>query len=280
MQHSMLEQPLVTEMAYWIMERYAIKERRAAGMEKPWSADPVFQRVRFCNVHREDDAVTRWIRTNWNKPTDQAWKFVLGRLINLPESLADILDVVDIKSLSECNRQLILRRELGGKIFTSAYTISTCGRAMDKLDYVFGVVDDVRRLEESYALNYDTCALLANDLIDVDGLGSFLSAQIVADMKNTVGHPLSNAPDFWTFSLPGPGSLRGLSWFFYGKSDCVTRTRYGYLLTKCREIVDPLVMGMTRISDQDFQNCLCEFSKYMRATKDPSVRARNSFQGA
>ena len=50
----MIVKPMIADLAYFITERYAIKLRREAGVEAPWSADPVFQSVRFCNVHRED----------------------------------------------------------------------------------------------------------------------------------------------------------------------------------------------------------------------------------
>lgn len=44
-------------------EREAIRIRRETeGRPRPWSEDPIFQRYRFCNVYREDDATTRWFR--------------------------------------------------------------------------------------------------------------------------------------------------------------------------------------------------------------------------
>ena len=265
------------ELAFWIMERYAIKERRAAGVAKPWTADPVLQRVRFCNVHREDDAVTQWIRKNWNLAGDPAWRFVLARMINLPSSLASVVGFTDPNYLKSLLKE---QRDAGYKIFTSAYTISTCGKAMDKLDYVFDVAFNVQLYEDRQSFLYDTCEGVQAQLTQIDGLGSFLSAQVVADMKNTPGHPLTNAPDWWTFSAPGPGSLRGLSWWLYGAPTGVTARGYAAALAACRAAVDPLVLGLPRIGDQDFQNCLCEFSKYMKVRQDPKAHVRNTYQGA
>lgn len=268
-------QHLTAELAYWITERYAIKERKEKGVAKPWSMDPIFQTVRFCNVHREDDAVTVWIRKNWNRPSDPAWRFVLGRMLNLSESL----EALGISPFSDMKTILKERRESGVKIFTSAYTISTCGKSMDKIDYVFDwVCERVKDAEPRFA-NVDTCTWMFGELINIDGLGSFLAGQVIADMKNTKGHRLASAPDFWTFSVPGPGSLRGLSWYFYQQPEGVTTTGYDSHLKKCRYEVDPLIPAyIPRIGDQDFQNCLCEFSKYMKV-KRLGGHVRNIYPG-
>ena len=276
---------LTSDLAYWIQERYNIKLRREAGLPKPWSSDKVFQSVRFCNVHREDDKVTVWIRQNWNRPKHPAWMFVLARMLNLIDTLgsiadhSDVVDDPDGQDFSGLKEGLKAIRSEGTKVFTSAYTISTCGKSMDKIDYVVDwVCQRVKDLPNDE--NPLTCEHMQKRLTRVDGLGSFLAAQVVADMKNTVGHPLSHAPDFWSFSAPGPGSLRGLSWYFYGSSKGVTESRYTESLVNCRSEVDPLIPGhIPRISDQDFQNCLCEFSKYMKVFKDPNAHVRNHYPG-
>jgi hypothetical protein len=229
-------------------------------MSPPYSADPIFQTVRFCNVHREDDKVTKWIREYWNKGSDPAWKFVLGRMINLPESLGALIADCAPNDIQSMKHRLKMRRDGGHKIFTSAYTISTCGKKMDKLDYVFNVIEDVRKQEDW--LVSDTLAMTHEQLICIDGLGSFLSAQVLADMKNTTGHPLESAPDWWSFVASGPGSIKGLEAYF---GERVTHTTFGKFFDACRREVYPLIPEyIPKISNQDFQNCLCEFSKYMR----------------
>lgn len=271
--------PLTAELAYWINERDRIRRARARGQPSPWTEDPVFNTVRFCNVHREHDKVTQWIRENWNRGADPAWKFVLGRMINLPESLEEVLigwqqhpseDVLERAAVD-----LKIERSLGKKIFTSAYTISTCGQRMDKVDYVLSVVRSVQRL--GYP-DYRSCAATSNFLQQVDGLGSFLAGQVVADMKNTPGHPLATAPDFDTFCVPGPGSLRGLGWWYGEDPECVTRSRFDDVIAACYDAVMPLVdPEVGNIDMQDFQNCLCEFSKYMKLKRDPHAHVRNKY---
>ena len=269
---------LTADLAYWITERYAIKLRREANQPKPWSPDPIFQSVRFCNVHREDDKVTRWIRKNWNRSYDPVWKFVLGRMLNLPESLDSLLPWGHPEVMKGV---LIQKRADGHKIFTSAYTISTCGKSMDKLDYVFDwVVERTKGINEIAFRKNRSLAQAHIELTQIDGLGSFLSAQVLADMKNTYEHPLSTATDFWTWSAPGPGSLRGLAWYFLNGPEGISASTYAPHLRTCRKEVDPLIPGyIPRISDQDFQNCLCEFSKYMKVKKNSNTHIRNKYSG-
>lgn len=267
---------LTSEMAYWINERESIRLKRLQGLPAPWSADPIFQNVRFCNVHREDDTVTQWLRQNWTTGDDPAWRFVLGRLINLPGSLQQIVALEDGTDLEFDLARGILEqyRKLGNKVFTSAYTISTCGQKLDKLDYVFNVVRAVKRYEDVFGIRYSSLTECAYDLQNVAGLGSFLAGQVVADMKNTVAHPLFVAPDWWTWSAPGPGSLRGLSWYFYGRpTHGCTPSSYQYDVLRCHEQVKEALFGPLHM--QDFQNCLCEFSKYMKVKMDPKAHVRN-----
>jgi hypothetical protein len=227
-------------------------------MLPPWTADPVMATVRFCNVHREDDKVTQWIRTYFNRAEDPTWKFVLGRLIN---SIGSLNHCRLAPTPAEAIELLKDWRECGNKVFSSAYIVSTCGAKMDKLDYVGRVCEQTEQVLRGNS-NLGTTLKEAHIwLRGVDGLGSFLAAQVVADMKNTTGHPLYDAPDKKTFVAWGPGSLKGLS-AFWGQN--ITPQKFEPFFDECRRLVMPLICGVPFIDAQDFQNCLCEFSKYVR----------------
>ena len=254
------------ELAHWINERYAIYLRKdVEGINPPWTADPVMANVRWCNVHREDDATTRWMRQNWSDARSPVWWFVLGRMLNY---------IPTLKSLAGCDTQTKVAvclkhfRDRGEKIFTSAYTISTCGRKMDKIDYVMEVVETCKDVGVTLPMPRMGLTLehVHKQLMAVKGLGSFLAAQVVADMKNTKNHALIYAPDWWTWSAPGPGSLRGLNWYYHGKpTGEVKPSTYRYAVERCHRETLPFIHSyVPKICMQDWQNCLCEFSKYMK----------------
>lgn len=124
-----------------------------------------------------------------------------------------------------------------------------------------------------------SCGTAHKALQTVEGLGSFLAAQVVADLKNTPHHPLYNAPDWANFVAHGPGSIRGLSWFWNGIT--ITPSNFYPYFKAMREYVDEAwdvrAMG-PKICNQDLQNCLCEFDKYMRVSTGVG-RSKRNYEG-
>lgn len=264
-----------TELAYWINEREEMRRRKELGLSKlkyGWSNDPDMGLVRYCNVHREDDKVTRWMAEHWRPQYHAVWEIVLARMLNYIPTLESIVDYADPPwDLAGLADGLKVRRECGEKVFTSAYTISTCGRSMDKIDYVMEVVEEAQRFE---VFPTNTLAAWHAWLMGIKGLGSFLAAQVVADLKNTVGHPLGTAPDYATWCAPGPGSLKGLSAYYGGR---ITPSTFYPAIEDAWQEVKPMLSALVnpeKMHMQDFQNCLCEFSKYVRVKEGGHVRNR------
>ncbi len=244
------------------------------------SADPHMGLVRYCNVRREEDKVTKWIAENWRKPNAKSPMLgagmALARMVNYIPSLQAIGKMpLNVLMLERAKEVLQVQRANGGKIWTSAYTISTNGHSMDKLDYVFDKV--LRPVYEHMKDGYGGVlpGTLLGDyheyLISFNGLGSFLAAQIVADMKNTDGNPLKeSAHDWQTWSAPGPGSLKGLTAYFGVR---VGPSTYHARIKQCwAEVQFLLPLDLQELHMQDFQNCLCEFSKYCRVKEGGHVR--------
>ena len=268
-----MEYPRTFDLAYWVNERDAMRQRRDAGMPAPWSADPVMQSVRYCNVHREDDKVTRYVRSSgvYSGASVPVYVVVLARMVNRIETLRALEQPVLAGGL-QAVKAILKERRKTQRIWGNAYTISTCGKTMDKVDYVIDhVVQVVDRL--SWAHAWTSLQACHTALMRVDGLGSFLAAQVVADLKNTPGHPLARAVDWSTWCAPGPGSLKGLA-AYYGRPS--SPSRFQADIAKCYEQTMPLVAEKIKpIHMQDFQNCLCEFSKYTRV--QAGGRARNTY---
>jgi hypothetical protein len=155
-------------------------------------------------------------------------------------------------------------RAAGETVFHVAYVVSTCGQNMDKLDYCMKLVN----LVYQFPTPNDSCEAAYDRLRKVPGLGTFLAAQIVADLKND--RYLAHTPDFDTFSVIGPGSKKGLDALFGGGT---TPGNYEARISELERALPPDIEAMN-LHRQDLQNCLCEFSKYHRLTYNLPGRRR------
>lgn len=286
--------PNQKQMVYWIRERENIRQLKEAGKPKPWSDNPVMQETYFCNVNREDDRVTKWIRQNWTYPTrveefhseeetaeTYTFSMVVARIFNQPDTLEDLMQPIDWDDTLELwleNAETVLaeRKAAGKRIWNGAYIISTNGKKMPKAEYCLYLL---KKLANSKDI-IDNCKTLAQahkQLMTVEGLASFLAAQVVADLKNTKGHPLASAPDWFTFSAPGPGSLRGLSWFF---EEPIGARNYQRAIDLAYELLEWELPEeiLATLCHQNLQNCFCEYDKFMRVTTG-SGRSKRKYQG-
>lgn len=268
------------ELVYWITERESIRHlKEVEKVPKPWTTDPVMQVTYFCNVHREDDRVTRWIRQKWHGMTSLSSgpmenaepNMCMARLVNRIESLDDLcwpwqeFDPSWFKSVAGVSKPF----------WGNAYVVTTHGQKMSKIDYACGV------LEKAFSHPWDIArGPMLNDwhreIRKLEGFGSFMAAQVVADLKNTPGHELTHAPDFYTWSSHGPGSLRGLSWYHGCK---VTPAMYKSRIYLAKQECEADLGLDVPMDMQDFQNCLCEYDKYMRV-KNHTGKSKRSYNGS
>jgi len=283
-------------LAYWIVEREYIREAKEAGLPKPWSDDWVFQQTYFCNVRREDDRVTRWIRGNWSPDKigwdDYEYAMVVARFLNWPDTLSR-LTYPD-------NRGIVIAPEKiesvlediaasGMKVWGNAYVVTTHGLPMGKAQYLCRNVLPAAyellgaaRWRGAYPTGGCTLARRYEDYMQLEGMGSFMSAQVLADLKNTPGHPLYEAIDWENWSAPGPGSLRGLQWYFGRK---INISEYATAINTVAEELPEEAYDVIRskgkydsFNTQDLQNCLCEYDKYMRV-KNGTGRSKRGYPG-
>jgi hypothetical protein len=269
--------PELQTLCYWIRERELIRIRREQGNLKPWTADPILQKYRFCNVHREDDRVTRWIRQNWSGWVEHP-HYTLGmaiaRFFNWPDTLAEIGFPVlwDPKITLAKIRAREARKE---KVWSSAYIVSTNGVQMSKPMYIINYVLDPIAKAAYRPTEGTTLEQASLVILNFYGVSNFLSGQIVADLKNTPGHPLGKAQDLATWCTSGPGSIRGLNRLMQRRinhpiSEREFRVRVNLLREHVREWID--------VDAQDMQNCLCEVDKYIR-TRNGEGRPRQNYPG-
>lgn len=253
---------------YWILERESIRRKREAGAPPPWTIDPLLANNHFCNVRREDDRGTKQIRAvvrrhTWLRVHDLPWVYTLARLLNKAESLDIALSY--IKSGDDWVYALKGRLAQGEPVFHTAYVVSTNGRRMEKLDFVAEVMHGVAECDIQPT---DSLSMAYEELTGVFGIGSFLAGQIIADLKND--HYLEDAEDWFTWSCIGPGSKKGLDYIFGGGT---TPSNYLNRIANLRMVMPESVRDM-KLHNQDLQNCLCEFSKYMMLREGTRKRSR------
>lgn len=250
-----------------------IKAREDARIAKergfPYDGDEIIERYRFCNMHREDDRVTRWIADNWRTPntSDPDLWFAMC-VARMALNSIDTMDAVGYPvpwNPARFKKIIAKRKQLGLKIFGAAYMIATPNWTGPKDEFL------VERLlgplwakrKELRPTKDDTLQSFHARLNAVLNVGSFTAAQVVADMKYVA--PLSKATDWAEWAAPGPGSRRGLNRVCLRYIDTPWKDAdWLATLQRLRKAVKSL-MPKFELHAQDLQNCLCEFDKYERA---------------
>src|SRR5258708_3921474 len=92
----MVTAPDYQPLFYWVREREGIRQRKDAQMQRPlWTQDGILSAYRFCNVRREDDRVTAWVRLNIRQRFvghPHLWLMLaIARQINRPDTLAELI---------------------------------------------------------------------------------------------------------------------------------------------------------------------------------------------
>lgn len=266
---------MIEKLNYWIDERERIRRAKEANGPKPWSNDPIFQQYKFCNVHREDDFVTRWFACNWRKQeywTDRNFipAIILGRTINWPPTL-DKLGFPhewNPQGFMSTMDQMMERKE---KVYTGAYMITAGPTGVRKNEWVIGnaktyFANPPKLVHSSLQKSWET--IMDNGYPCV---GPFIAGQVIADLKHT--DHLKNADDWWDWAPVGPGSARGINRVFGRKVGQAVSQKQG--VDEMRLIRMELEV---KLCLQDVQNCLCELDKYMRV-KLGQGKPRSSYPG-
>lgn len=279
----MINAEMLDTYLYWIFERENIRRKKDVSTPKPWSMDPIFQNYKFCNVEREQDKVTKWIKDNWREPyrghPNMWFAMIVARLFNWPDTLEEMtfpqLAYTDYREKWRRNLKGI-RDEANGKVFTGAYLVSTNGVKMDKIDYILDRVLMPIWLNGLAPDKDDTLQSYWEFLTQFDGLGSFMAGQVVADLKY-VDPILEKASDWWSWAPLGPGSTRGLNRLHNRPLEKSLNQKQGLVeLQELQSIVkDKLKM---ELPVHDIQNCCCEFYKYVKI-KFGEGRTRSSYPG-
>jgi len=267
-------------------DRYQLMLDREADFEQPWTKDPIFQEFRFCNVFREDDRTTKWIRENIRTPMHNhprlLFAMVVARWFNRIETLNELKSQcaapgVNIKNMFMEWDSDEVRHRLKDQhpLITGAYMVKTPA-GMNKLEGLIWCLEQIlpdaehlqARIEDGETTLEEVTAVLA----EYPFLGPFMSYEIVTDLRHTP--LLDKAPDIMTWANPGPGAARGLGRVMRGNKDFFNRSS--------KKDQEPLQRGMQFLLKQsqrgknwpkrwptwemrDVEHLLCEMDKYERA---------------
>jgi hypothetical protein len=269
------------DLTYWIRQRELIRTRKELSrLPPPWVSDPIIANNRWCNIRREDDKVTKWI---W------AWAGVgyridmvhiqhaltVARMVNWPDTLALLGYPAD--GWTPEYRQHFLDvfaglRDKKIKGWTGAYMVTGgYSKGGEPKEVIIARVLD-GAWQSPRVVHGDSLHTAAGK-ISTSGIGQFLSAQIVADLKWTP--ILKDAPDWKTWCAPGPGSMMGLNFLYERKR--TTTIPIEQFQAEVGEVKDFIFKTTDIILDaQNTQNCLCELSKFIRA-KHFHERLKNTY---
>lgn len=264
------------------------------------TADPILDKFRFCNVFRELDRVTVWVRENIREPyadhPDLWLMLAIARYINWPETLHWLMsdyenhpwgawpsnitfDPAELGSaLDEWSRR-------GKKVYTGAYMIRAESNpnaewySWTKQQYiariVIGRLWEDREIFRDYlsptrfksAFDYGPTVEGFWNLLQQPryiGWGPFMAYQVCVDMMWT--RYLKDAPDANTWAAVGPGSRRGLNRLAGRSVDFNLSQEQGLeeMLEIYRTQDQYRAPWVPEVRLSDIQNCLCETDKYLR----------------
>ena len=250
-----------TDFNNYMIERHSIYERRAEGQPYPWTDDPILNEYSFCNVYRELDRVTIWIRENWREPyadhPNLPFAMAMARQINWPDTLEEIgfpehWNPERIKAIMQGRMN---RKE---KVYTGAYMLTgTLGgtKVEQTIDKILTPLYEMppriisSSLEETW-----------KRYLPYPGFSGFMAYEVVTDLRHT--KHLENAEDIMTWANPGPGAKRGLN-RIHGRPLNHTQPRR-HFINEMKELLYLCNMAPLPLEMRDIEHCLCEFDKYER----------------
>ncbi len=252
----------------WAVEREKIRTRREAGEDPPWTEDEVLSKYRFTNVRRMDDRVSRWLLDEWyvshRGHRNMAAACAVGRFVNQPSSLELLTEMVfcdgepDWEGMKDALRS---RKNDGEKLFNAAYI----GAGLHGKDRVESIMDCYARNSAAAGVDAESLRSTYDRLNEQFGVGPFMAGQITADLRWAVAGEWLDK-DEW--GPRGPGSIRGLNRLYglrlgAGMSQQTFDQYFADYLREARKIFPKSLDA--RLEAIDYENCLCEFDKYMRA---------------
>ena len=230
---------------YFAYERQNIFLKKLRGLEAPWTEDEILRNYKFCNSYRVNDRVSQYLLKNviYNSKSyskeDMMFRIVLFKIFNKESTWELFINffgdvVLSNFKMEDYSKILENALENGEKIYNKIFA---CNNMKDAFDII-----------KSYPL-----------------IGNFMAYQLVTDIN------YSDIVDWRedSFTVAGPGSLRGIDKCFIDKGDMSYEDIIRYMYDNQEKEFKRLGFDFKRIGDRplqliDCQNIFCELDKYCR----------------
>ena len=266
---------------YYINERHSITLKRSIGEPFPWTDDEILQTYSFCNVFRELDKVTVWIRENWKEPyadhPNLPFAMAVARQINWPDTLQEIgfpehWNPERVKAIMQARLD---RKE---KVYTGAYMLTgTLGgtKVEQTIDKILTPLYESPPQIIPYSLEETW-----KKYLPYPGFSGFMAYEVVTDLRHS--KYLENADDIMTWANAGPGAKRGLNRIHGRPLEQTIKAKQ--LTEEMKELLavsgDYLLDVVPDLEMREIEHCLCEYDKYERVRLgEGRPRAKFKYKG-
>jgi len=268
---------------YWYLaaERQAIFERRLSGRPGPWTADPILQEFKFCNVFRATDRVSQYmIRTVCYPetpvpPDDAIFQIVAFRTFSWPPTWEAIKDALGryptLEDLADGSfeKALTSLHATGTKLYTGAFILcanDAFGRGLKYLNHI----ELFRHMFlEDGASQRILAASSLSEVFDVlrsyPLFGDFMAYQTAIDLNYSSYVNFSENE----FTKAGPGALRGIQKVFVSTSGLSPTEIIMWMVENQEKEFERLGLVFNGLWGRplhaiDAQGLFCETDKYCR----------------
>lgn len=258
-------------LVHWIVERETVRLKKERGEPRPWTADPIINEWRFCNVNRCHDRETIWIFKNIiaeHVDSPALWfNLAIARFINWSPTLRQ-LGYMETWNPELYVNVMQARIDNEDKVYTGAYMIPAGPAGMVKHEYYAKEVFGPLWARRGQIPTAGTCGHWDRFFGDFRCFGDFMRNQIITDMKYTHHLPRAGTSDWTTFILAGPGTQRGLN-RLHGIEEIDHKWKQETAqkaLILLRNVLNQKAGETIEHLDDlnNLSNCMCEFDKYCR----------------
>lgn len=280
---------LTQEFYAFMVAREDIRLRRAAGMSKPWTHDPILQRYKFTNVKRAHDRTSTLFREEFynHHQNDDPEVILLNCAVARYFGTIEFMRAIGWQNTFRPKRLKDIanaRLKAHERVFTGAYIVTNASIPGPKTSVVVDVFlaslwEHIPaivpwRTGGSWRLFWET-------LSKADGFGGtgFMAKETTLDTFyfSKFWDPPPLDKNLWT--PVGPGSMKGAARVIESPKGRINAEK---TLSVCKELFEarhsywPRNYVELELTDIQFQ--LCEFDKYMR-TKLGEGRPRSTYPG-